>query len=115
MIIEPFDLVQVSVEAADEKKAMDITVLNIGEVSIVAEYFVICSSRSPVHARAIAEEVEERLKQHDVDRPCIEGFRTGRWVLLDYGSVIIHIFQEEERRFYNLEHLWGDAQVVKSQ
>lgn len=111
---EPQVLVEVAVEAAEDKKAMDITVLNIGEVSIVAEYFIICSSRSPVHARAIAEEIEERLKKHNIGQPRREGYRTGQWVLLDYGSVVVHIFQEDQRRFYNLEHLWGDAQVIKS-
>ncbi|SFR08295.1 ribosome-associated protein [Desulfoscipio geothermicus DSM 3669] len=114
LIIEPQVLAQVAVEAAEEKKAMDITVLNIGGVSVVAEYFVICSSRSPVHARAIAEEIEKRLQQLNVARPRREGLRTGQWVLLDYGSVVVHIFQEEQRRFYNLEHLWGDAPVVRS-
>lgn len=114
MIIEPGVLVQLAVEAAEGKRAMDITVLNIGGVSVVAEYFIICSSRSPVHARAIADAIEEHLQQHSVGQPRREGFRTAQWVLLDYGSVVIHIFQEEQRRFYNLEHLWGDAQVVKS-
>lgn len=112
LTINPQVLVQVTVEAAEAKKATDITVLNIGGVSIVADYFVICSSRSPVHARAIADEVEERMVLQGAGRPRKEGFRAGRWILLDFGSVVMHIFQEEERRFYNLEHLWGDAEVV---
>ncbi len=112
MTIDPQVLVQITVEAAEAKKATDITVLSIGGVSIVADYFVICSSRSPVHARAIADEVEERMVQQGAGRPRKEGFRSGRWILLDYGPVVMHIFQEEERRFYNLEHLWGDAEVV---
>lgn len=113
MTNNPQVMVQVTVEAAEAKKATDITVLNIGGVSIVADYFVICSSRSPVHARAIAEEIEEQMTRHGAGRPRKEGFRAGRWILLDFGSVVTHIFQEEERRFYNLEHLWGDAEVVE--
>jgi ribosome-associated protein len=107
-------IAQLAVEAAESKKAMDITVLNIGRVSIVADYFIICSSRSPVHARAIADAVEERLQQHGYNKHHVEGFRAGRWILLDYGAVVIHIFHEEERAFYNLERLWGDAPVVET-
>jgi len=114
LINEPNVLVQLAVEAAEGKKALDITVLNIGEVSVVADYFIICSSRSTVHARAIADAIEENLQQHGADQPRREGFKTAQWLLLDYGSVVIHIFQEEQRHFYNLEHLWGDAQVVKT-
>ena len=113
MTINPQVMVQVTVEAAEAKKAAAITVLNIGGVSIVADYFVICSSRSAVHARAIADAIEESMVQQGHGRARKEGFRAGRWILLDFGAVVTHIFQEEERRFYNLEHLWGDAEVVK--
>ncbi|KAF1084460.1 Ribosomal silencing factor RsfS [Sporotomaculum syntrophicum] len=113
MIIEPEVLVQLAVEAAEGKKAFDITVLNISEVSVVADYFIICSSRSTVHARAIADAIEEKLQEYGSSQPRREGFKTAQWLLLDYGSVVVHIFQEEQRHFYNLEHLWGDAQVVK--
>ena len=113
MTINPQVMVQVTVEAAEAKKATAITVLNIGGVSIVADYFVICSSRSPVHARAIADSIEESMVKQGLGRARKEGFRAGRWILLDFGSVVTHIFQEEERRFYNLEHLWGDAEVVE--
>jgi len=114
LIIEPEVLAKLAVEAADGKKALDITVLNIGEVSEVADYFIICSSRSTVHARAIADAIEEKLQEHGASQPRREGFKTAQWILLDYGSVVIHVFQEEQRYFYNLEHLWGDAQVVKT-
>lgn len=114
MIIEPEVLVQLAVEAAEDKRAFDTTVLNIGKVSVVADYFMICSSRSTVHARAIADAIEEKLLEHGSSHPRREGFKTAQWLLLDYGSVVIHIFQEDQRRFYNLEHLWGDAQVVKT-
>ncbi len=113
MINEPDVLVRLAVEAAEGKKAMDITVLNIGEVSVVADYFIICSSRSTVHARAIADAIEEKLHEHGAGHPRREGFKTAQWLLLDYSSVVIHIFQEEQRHFYNLEHLWGDAEIVK--
>ncbi|SFG77543.1 ribosome-associated protein [Desulfotomaculum arcticum] len=114
MITDPQELVRLAVESAEEKKAFNITVLNIGKVSVIADYFIICSSRSPIHARAIAEEIGDRLKQHGMMKQRIEGYQTGRWILLDYGSVVVHIFHEEDRSFYNLEHLWGDAPVIQA-
>ena len=113
MIKEPNVLMQLAVKAAEDKKAMDLLVLNIGEVSVLADYFIICSSRSAVHARSIAEAIEEALELQGASQPRREGFKTAQWLLLDYGSVVIHVFQEEQRHFYNLEHLWGDAQIVK--
>lgn len=101
-----------TVEAAEEKKARDVTVLDIHKVSVMADFFVICTGRSSIHTRAIADEVEDRLKKAGHPSPRKEGLREGSWILMDCGDVIIHIFQEEERRFYNLERLWGDAPVV---
>ena len=112
MSLHPQALVNLAVEAAEEKKAQDVTVLDIRKVSVMADFFVICTGRSSIHTKAIAEEVEDRLEE--VGHPALrkEGFREGDWILMDCGDVIIHIFQEEERRFYNLERLWGDAPVV---
>ena len=112
MSLHPQALVNLAVEAAEEKKAQDVTVLDIRKVSVMADFFVICTGRSSIHTKAIAEEVEDRLEEAGHLAPRKEGFREGDWILMDCGDVIIHIFQEEERRFYNLERLWGDAPVV---
>lgn len=101
------------VEAAEERKANEIVVLDLREISLVADYFVICDGRSNVQVRAIAEHIEEFLEERGVKPLHHEGMRQGYWVLLDYGSVVVHVFREEERRFYNLERLWGDAEIVE--
>lgn len=112
MVLDPQAVARIAVEAAEEKKAYDITVLDIGSVSIIADYFVILNGRSSTHTKSIAEEIEDKLEQAGITPYRKEGYREGRWILLDYGDVVVHVFQEEERQFYNLERLWGDARVV---
>ncbi|MDF9408322.1 ribosome silencing factor [Pelotomaculum isophthalicicum JI] len=112
MSLSPQAMVNVAVQAAEDKKAADITVLDIREISVIADYFIICSGRSGTQVQAIVENIQERLEKDGVITLRREGFREGNWVLLDYGDVIIHVFRESERQFYNLERLWGDAQVV---
>jgi ribosome-associated protein len=110
--LHPQALLKIAVDVAGEKKALDITVLDIRKLTVVADYFVICTGRSSIHTRAIADEIEQRLTGEGQPAPRKEGFREGNWILMDCGDVVIHIFQEEERIFYNLERLWGDAPVV---
>jgi len=98
--------------AADEKKARDVRILDIRAISVVADYFVICTGNSGTHVRAIVDHVEEELAKKGYRAHHVEGYRGGRWVLLDFGDVVIHVMQEEERTFYNLERLWGDAVEV---
>ncbi|BAF59018.1 Uncharacterized homolog of plant Iojap protein [Pelotomaculum thermopropionicum SI] len=112
MAINPQAVVNIAVKAAEDKKAEGIVVLDIREISIIADYFVICSGRSGPHVQAVVENIQEKLAEKGVRALRREGFREGGWVLLDYGDVVIHVFQEAERQFYNLERLWGDAQVV---
>ncbi|NPV73820.1 MAG: ribosome silencing factor [Pelotomaculum sp.] len=112
MALNPQAVVNIAVKAAEDKKAEDIVVLDIREISIIADYFVICSGRSGPHVQAVVENIQEKLAEKGVRALRREGFREGGWVLLDYGDVVIHVFQEAERQFYNLERLWGDAQVV---
>ncbi len=112
MPLSPQAVVNIAVQAAENKKAMDVTVLDIKAVSVIADYFVICSGRTVTQVRAIVEKIQEELKKEGVIAFGREGYREANWVLLDYGDVIIHVFQEAERTFYNLERLWGDARVV---
>ena len=112
MPLSPKAVVNIAVQAAENKKALDVRVLDISEVSIIADYFIICSGRSGTQVQAIVENIQEELKKSGMLALRREGFREANWVLLDYGDVIIHVFQGVEREFYNLERLWGDARIV---
>jgi ribosome-associated protein len=105
--------VKAAVEAALDKKAFDLEVLEVAELTSLADYFVICSGGTERQTTAIADAVEERLRETLRTRArMVEGLSPGRWILMDYGDFIIHIFTEDCRRFYALERLWGDAPDV---
>lgn len=108
------DLVRAAVRALDEKKAEDIEVIQITELSVVADYFVVANGTSNTHVRALAGEVEDQLSKLGVEADHIEGRATG-WILLDYGSVVVHVFHKESREYYNLERLWADGKVIDIQ
>lgn len=108
------DLVRAAVRALDEKKAEDIEVIQITELSVVADYFVIANGTSNTHVRALAGEVEDQLSKLGVEADHIEGRATG-WILLDYGSVVVHVFHKESREYYNLERLWADGKMIDIQ
>jgi ribosome-associated protein len=109
---ESTDVARLAALTADEKKAKEVRILNIRSISSVADYFVICSGTNTAHLRSIADNIKERLTSRGVSLHHVEGYRAGRWILLDYGDVVVHIMQEEERSFYHLERLWGDAQEL---
>ena len=97
--------------ASSDKRATDIVAIDVAELLVVTDYFVICTANTDIQARAIADEVEDRLREeHGVKPIGREGVSEGRWVLLDFGDVVFHVFQPEERDFYRLEKLWGDAE-----
>ncbi|CUH97469.1 hypothetical protein P22_3599 [Propionispora sp. 2/2-37] len=98
-------------EAASDKKARDILILDVDGISSVTDFFIICSANSSIQVKAIADNIEEKLAKHGFHSLSREGYREGRWILLDYGACVAHIFIEEDRVFYNLEQLWGDAEV----
>lgn len=96
--------------AASDKKAEDIVAIDVAELLVVTDYFVICSGRNELQAKAIADEVEDRLREELGIKPIgREGQAEGKWILLDFADVVVHVFQPEERDFYRLEKLWGDA------
>ena len=108
--------VRLAVAAALDKKATDLDVLAVGELTSIADYFVLASASNERQAQAIADSITSRLKDEmDVKPLLVEGMTPGRWVLLDFGDFIIHIFTEDVRRFYGLERLWGDAPNVTSE
>ncbi|GHU83663.1 ribosomal silencing factor RsfS [Bacteroidia bacterium] len=95
-----------------DKKAQDIVCLDIAHMTVMAEAFVLCSGRSSVQVKALFDELEETLLAEQVAPVRKEGYSEGRWAVLDYGDFMVHIFQEEEREFYNLERLWVDGNNV---
>ena len=108
----PKKVALLAAEAAKDKKAKDVVILDIQDISVVCDYFVICTGHSSTQVKAVTENIEKRLKEEGITKLRLEGLKDAHWVLIDYGTVVVHIFQESNREFYNLEHLWGDARVV---
>lgn len=98
--------------AALDKKAIDLTVLDVQGVSSVTDYFLVCSARSAPHVKTIADAIREELKEDGVRPLHTEGQPESGWVLLDYGDVLMHVFLEDTRTYYALERLWGDAPSI---
>lgn len=106
------ELVKQIVTSLDKHKAIDIRVLRVTDVSSLADYFVIAAGTSSTHVRSLADYTEFELGQQSVHPLHTEGYRTSLWTLLDYDSVVVHIFQEQTREFYDLERLWQDAEEM---
>ena len=108
--------VRTAVSAALDKKAFDLDVLEVTELTSIADYFVLCSATSERQTAAIADGIVEKMRADEKLKPLlVEGAAPGRWILIDFGDFIIHIFTEETRRFYGLERLWGDAPNVTAE
>ena len=106
--------VKLAIHLASEKKAFNITALDLREIASFAEFFIIVSGANQRQAQAIADEISEQLKkQLGVNASRIEGYRSAEWILLDYGDFIVHVFEEKSRGFYDLENLWRDAKRVE--
>lgn len=113
MAITPYDIARVASMAADSKKAQDIVVLDLTTKTDVCDYFVICSATSNPQTDAIVDEVREKVRTNcGVTAISTEGREGRNWVLIDFGSVVVHVFKPETRDFYRLEKLWGDAPEV---
>ncbi len=99
---------------AADKKAEDVIALDLRGISSFTDFFVICSGTSEPHLKAIAGEVEERLKKDDKVTPnAVDGYPMSHWIVIDYGDVVVHIFHEQKRGFYSIEDLWSDAPRLK--
>jgi len=106
------DLALFAAQLALEKKGHDLHLLEVGQVSIIADYFLLATGNTAVQVHAIADHLVESLKKAGFYTLRIEGYREGWWVVLDYGSLVVHIFQPEARIFYDLERLWSEAPLV---
>ena len=100
------------IEAASQKKALNLIILDVGGLTSIADVFIICSGRSNRQVNAIADSIVAKLKKHKIKPLSVEGTGEGHWVLLDYGHVVIHVFYEPVREFFDLEGLWADAKRI---
>lgn len=101
-------------EAADEAKAQEINTLDLRDKTTITDYFVLCSGTSDVHARSIADKIQERMEEVGEDVQRVEGYRHATWILLDYGDVVVHVMQEEQRRYYDLETFWQNLPLLEN-
>lgn len=109
------DLLLTTVKAADDKRAEQIVALNMKGISLIADYFLICHGNSDKQVQAIAKEMKEKAEELGYTVKRMEGFDEARWILVDFGDVVAHIFHRDERNYYNLERLWGDAPIENIQ
>jgi len=111
-MLSPLKIALLSAEAADSKKSFDILVLDLRGLTSIADYFVICSAGSTTQVGAIADGIDHALTQEGCKPSHIEGMASSTWVLMDYGDVVVHIFDEHTRTYFSLEQMWGDAPGV---
>ena len=111
-MLTPKEIALLAAKALDSKKGLDIKVLETGHLTTLADYFVLCSATSTTQIKALADVCEKELKDAGEPPHHVEGHRGGIWILLDFSSVVVHIFNEEAREFYDLERLWSDATPV---
>lgn len=112
-MMNPKELAIRIADILEEKKGQNILVLDVAHLTSVTDYFVICSARNTVQVGTMAEDVEEKLmEEENLEARRKEGYRESRWVVLDYASVVVHVFHEQEREYYNIERLWMDGSNV---
>ncbi|MBE6797579.1 MAG: ribosome silencing factor [Ruminococcaceae bacterium] len=109
--METKEILKIAANALNDKKALDLNAIKVDDLTVLTEYFLMASATSSTHVRSLAEEVEFKLSESGLEPHHIEGRTTG-WILLDYGSVIVHVFNKESREFYNLDKMWNDGQAV---
>ncbi|MDR2357670.1 MAG: ribosome silencing factor [Oscillospiraceae bacterium] len=108
-MLTPLEMTRLAVRALDNKKGVDIKALETRDVTVLADYFVICTANSTTQIKSLADEVEKALKECGETPLRVEGYRSGGWVLVDFGCLVVHLFLKELREFYALERLWSDA------
>lgn len=106
------EMTKIALKALDDKMALDVKVIDIHQVSVLADYFIIASGSNPNQVQAMVDNVEEMLTKAGFEPKQIEGTKNSSWILMDYGDLIIHVFDEENRLFYDLERIWRDGEII---
>ncbi len=112
MTVDSLMLARAAAEILDAKKAENINVIRITNISSLGDYFVIASGTSNTHVHALADELEEKLKEQGVEPARVEGYRSNSWIILDYEEVVVHLFTADAREFYDLDRLWADGEKI---
>ena len=112
-LLTPDELLRIAVDAAEAKKAHNVVALDLKGISPVTDYYVICHGNSETQVKAIATEIRDRGEENGGLVRAMEGFEAARWVLIDIGDVVVHVFHRDEREYYNIERLWSDAKAVE--
>lgn len=107
-------MAKMAIAALEDKKAEDIRIIDISEVSVVADYFIIAGGSNRSQIQAMADNVQEMLEKAGYEMKQVEGYNTANWILMDFGDVIVHIFDKENRLFYNLERIWRDGKTIEA-
>ena len=107
-------MAKLAVEALEDKKGEDIRVIDIREVSVLADYFLIASGSNGNQVQAMADNVEEELGKAGYPCKQVEGYQSANWILMDYGDIIVHVFDKEDRLFYDLERIWRDGKIMEA-
>ena len=110
--MEAREIAKLAVKALDEKKAIDIRVIEIGEISVIADYFVMASASNNNQLQAMQDAVDDALYKNGIHAKNVEGNRSSTWILLDYEDVVVHLFSKEDRLFYDLERIWQDGKEI---
>ncbi|MBI3925091.1 MAG: ribosome silencing factor [Armatimonadetes bacterium] len=112
MLLDSLDIAKLAAGTAEDKLGRDIVILDLTQVSIICDYFVIASAPTRIQTRDIARSIEEKLREREVKGKSVQGYKEGAWILMDYGTVAVHIFLQQERDFYDLEGFWSQAPVL---
>ena len=107
------DIIKVVYDALDDKKGIDIKVIDISKISVMADYFIIASGSNKNQVQALADNVEEEMLKRGIHCNQIEGYPSGNWILMDYGNFIVHVFNQDDRLFYDLERIWKDGELIE--
>ena len=108
------EMTTIAIRALEDRKAEDIRVIDITDVSVIADYFIIASGTNALQVQALSDSVEEALGKAGYEPRHIEGYRSANWILMDYNDIIVHIFSDEQRIFYDLERIWRDGKVMET-